>query len=61
MQTYRVYGNKSDEYYVDVEAIDSDEAYDIAAELDTHKWFLLEEDNVIEPHTVELQDDLDNN
>lgn len=61
MQTYRVYGDKLIHYYVDVEADNSDDAYDIAEGLETHKWFQLEQDNVIEPHTVELQDDLDNN
>lgn len=61
MQTYRVYGDKLVSYYVDVQAISEDEAYEIANGLDTHKWFQSEQDDVIQPHTVELQENLVNN
>lgn len=61
MQTFRVYGDKITQYYVDVAAVDSNAAYDIAEQLETHKWLQVEQDDVIEPHTVELQEQLDNN
>jgi hypothetical protein len=61
LQTYRVYGDKLVNYYVDVKAVDSDDAYDIANGLDTSNWFQVEQDDVISPHTVELQENLVNN
>lgn len=56
MQTFRVIGRKMSDYAATVEAADADQAYDIAAELETHKWSQLETDDVIEPIEVELVD-----
>lgn len=44
-------------YWVEVEAKDSYEAYDIADNLTTDKWNLIEQDNVIEPVDVYLDDE----
>ena len=44
------------DYAATVQAADADQAYDIAAELETHKWSQLETDDVIEPIEVELID-----
>jgi hypothetical protein len=44
------------DYAVNVEAADADQAYDIAANLESHKWSQLETDDVIEPIEVELVD-----
>ena len=56
MQIYRVIGRKMSDYAATVEAANADQAYDIAAELETHKWSQLETDDVIEPIEVELID-----
>ena len=56
MQTFRVIGRKMSDYAATVEAANADQAYDIAAELETHKWSQLETDDVIEPIEVELVD-----
>ena len=56
MQTFRVIGRKMSDYAATVEAANADQAYDIAAELETHKWSQLETDDVIEPIEVELID-----
>ena len=56
MQTFRVIGRKMSDYAATVQAADADQAYDIAAELETHKWSQLETDDVIEPIEVELID-----
>ena len=57
MPTYRVLGEKPMMYWVEVQAKDSYEAYDLAEKLTTDKWFLIEQDNVIEPIDVYLNDD----
>ncbi|MFZ9725407.1 MAG: hypothetical protein ACO3DP_06295 [Candidatus Nanopelagicaceae bacterium] len=44
------------DYAATVQAADADQAYDIAADLETHKWSQLETDDVIEPIEVELID-----
>jgi hypothetical protein len=44
------------DYAATVQAADADQAYDIAADLETHKWSQLETDDVIEPIEVELVD-----
>jgi hypothetical protein len=44
------------DYAVNVEAENADQAYDIAANLESHKWSQLETDDVIEPIEVELVD-----
>jgi len=56
LQIYRVIGRKMSDYAATVEAANADQAYDIAAELETHKWSQLETDDVIEPIEVELID-----
>lgn len=53
MPTYRVYGSKTQEFYVNIPAADPGEAYD-KANMDHVQWFELEIDDPIEPHTVEL-------
>jgi hypothetical protein len=57
MATYRVLGEKPMMYWTEVQAKDSYEAYDLAEKLTTDKWFLIEQDNVIEPVDVYLNDD----
>jgi hypothetical protein len=44
------------DYAATVQAANADQAYDIAADLETHKWSQLETDDVIEPIEVELID-----
>ena len=44
-------------YWVELEAKDSYEAYDLADKLTTDKWNLIEQDNVIEPVDVYLNDE----
>lgn len=56
MKTFKVIGRKMSDYSVHVDAQDADQAYDIAADLETHKWSQLETDDVIEPIDVELID-----
>jgi hypothetical protein len=57
MPKYRVLGEKPMMYWVEVEAKDSYEAYDLADKLTTDKWNLIEQDNVIEPVDVYLDDE----
>ena len=57
MKTFRVLGEKPMMYWVEVQAKDSYEAYDLAEKLTTDKWNLVEQDNVIEPVDVYLNDD----
>ncbi len=57
MPTFRVLGEKPMMYWVEVQAKDSYEAYDIADKLTTDKWSLIEQDNVIEPVDVYLDDE----
>jgi hypothetical protein len=57
MATYRVLGEKPMMYWVEVEAKDSYEAYDLAEKLTTDKWNLIEEDNTIEPVEVYPNDE----
>lgn len=56
MQIFRVIGRRMSDYAATVQAADADQAYDIAADLETHKWSQLETDDVIEPIEVELVD-----
>ena len=56
MQTFKVIGRKMSDYVVHVDAQNADQAYDIAADLETHKWSQLETDDVIEPIEVKLVD-----
>ena len=53
MNMYKVYGSRTQEFYIDVSASDPDEAYDRAQEGHV-QWFEIETDEPIEPHTVEL-------
>jgi hypothetical protein len=57
MPTFRVLGEKNMMYWVELEAKDSYEAYDLAYKLTTDKWNLIEQDNVIEPVDVYLNDE----
>jgi hypothetical protein len=57
MPTFRVLGEKPMMYWTEVQAKDSYEAYDIADKLTTDKWNLIEQDNVIEPVDVYLDDE----
>jgi hypothetical protein len=57
MPTFRVLGEKNMMYWVELEAKDSYEAYDLADKLTTDKWNLIEQDNVIEPVDVYLNDE----
>jgi hypothetical protein len=56
LKTFKVIGRLMSDYAVNVEAADADQAYDIAANLESHKWSQLETDDVIEPIEVELVD-----
>jgi hypothetical protein len=57
MPTFRVLGEKMMMYWVELEAKDSYEAYDLADKLTTDKWNVIEQDNVIEPVDVYLNDE----
>jgi hypothetical protein len=57
MTTFRVLGEKPMLYWVELEAKDSHEAYDLAEKLTTDKWNLIEEDNTIEPVEVYPNDE----
>jgi hypothetical protein len=56
LQTFRVIGRRMFDYAATVQAADANQAYNIAADLETHKWSQLETDDVIEPIEVELVD-----
>lgn len=56
MKTYKVYGDKNNHYYTIVTASNPDEAWDIAKAQGSEKWFLVEEDSVIDPYSVELEE-----
>jgi hypothetical protein len=58
MPKYKVFGSRTAEYYVIVEAADPDEAYDIASG-DYVKWSSIDTDEVIEPFEVQLLDSPD--
>ena len=57
MPTFRVLGEKMMMYWVELEAKDTYEAYDLADKLTTDKWNLIEQDNIIEPVDVYLNDE----
>ena len=59
MTKYRVTGDKLIKYYIDVEADDSDEAWDIASAAGTHEWFEIESDNTIEVFDVQVISELE--
>jgi len=51
---YRVYGDKRQTYYIDVEAGSREEAWDIALQMNSI-WTDAESDDIIEPFSVEEQ------
>ena len=59
MPTFRVLGEKPMMYWAELEAKDSYEAYDLADQLLTNEWNLIEQDNIIEPVDVyEMEEDV---
>ena len=60
MPTYKVFGDKVVSYHTNVDAASPEDAWDIAAEQETHKWDQLESDSTIEVHFVELVEDTTN-
>jgi hypothetical protein len=52
MTKYRVYGDKTHKYYIDVEASSEDEAWDLALQMNSI-WHDVETDDAIEPYSVE--------
>ena len=55
MPKFRVFGNLLKEFVIDIEAADSEQAYEIANSASTDHWSELETDNIIEPVDV-IQD-----
>lgn len=53
MKTYRVLGSMDKIYYLDVEAADGMQAYQMANKADTHLWNEIETDSVIYATDVE--------
>ena len=52
MAKYRVYGDKTHKYYIDVEAGSKEEAWDLALQMNSI-WHDVETDDSIEPYSVE--------
>lgn len=52
MPTFRVFGRKYQDYQTEVIAKDEYQAIDIANKLETHKWFEIKTDDVIEATDV---------
>lgn len=59
MTKYKVFGDKVVEYYIDVESISAEEAWDIASNAATDDWIQINESPKIEVHFVddELQEE----
>jgi hypothetical protein len=57
MNKYKVIGDRLINYYVFVEAEDDEEAWQIATNNDLD-WIELDSSLTIEPHTVELEEEL---
>ena len=53
MTKFRVFGDKLIEYYIDVEAANAEEAWDIASNAATHSWIQIETDSTIQVHFVD--------
>ena len=53
MTKFRVFGDKLIEYYIDVEAANAEEAWDIASNAATHSWIQIETDSTIQVHYVD--------
>lgn len=52
MTKYRVYGDKTHKYYIDIEAGSKEEAWNLALEMNSI-WHDVESDDAIEPYAVE--------
>ena len=52
MAKYRIYGDKTHKYYIDVEAGSKEEAWDLALQMNSI-WHDVETDDSIEPYSVE--------
>jgi uncharacterized membrane protein YukC len=57
MKTFRVFGRKFQDYWVEVDAKDEYQAIDIANSLESHKWNKMDIDDIIEATDVYLNDD----
>lgn len=57
MPIFRVFGDKLIHYYTDVTANEESEAFDLAEDLESHEWFVLEDDDTIEAYNAELIED----
>jgi len=55
---YRVFGYFNHQYMTTIHADNESDAYDIAADLETHKWKMVDTDVNIYPHEVYLEEDL---
>ena len=58
MTKFKVYGDKLFEYYIEVEAENAEEAWDIASNAATHEWIQIENDSIIEVEFVDNETDL---
>ena len=58
MTKYKVYGDKLEEYYIELEANSAEEAWDIASNAATHQWIKIETDSVIDVSFVDNETDL---
>ena len=57
MKTFRVFGRKYQDYQTEVIAKDEYEAIEIANKLETHKWYEIKTDDVIEATDVFQDED----
>ena len=53
MTQYKVFGDKIVDYYINVEAISAEEAWDIASNAATTDWIQMETNNTIQVHFVD--------
>ena len=58
MPMYRVLGSMDKIYYIDVNAADGMQAYEMANKADTHLWSEIETDSVIYATDVEEMSDI---
>lgn len=56
MPTFRVFGEKIQSFYTDVDAANPGSAFDIAANKPMHNWFEIKNDDVIEVTDVYAND-----
>ena len=59
MPIFKVFGRKYQDFYSKVDAKDGYEAIDIANAQETHKWFMLPDDDTIEAVDVYLDEQSD--